>query len=88
MQSGVASMMENITVRSLGMKPQFRFIDSGQRDAVLKKPPTDSSQTLNQSKAGVACDYGVCQVKAWLRRGTPGIFSITSSTGLSVLLNC
>lgn len=32
MQSGMASVAENVTARALGLKPQLRVIEGGQRD--------------------------------------------------------
>lgn len=48
MQSGMASVAESVTARALGLKPQLRVIEGGQRDV---RQPLESSST-EAKKAG------------------------------------
>jgi integrase len=42
MQSGMASVAENVTARALGVKPQLRVIEGGQRD--VRRPLDEASE--------------------------------------------
>jgi hypothetical protein len=45
MQSGMASVAENVTARALGVKPQFRVIEGGK--------PLDVRQPLDKTPKGL-----------------------------------
>jgi hypothetical protein len=48
MQSGMASIAENVTARALGVKPQLRVIEGGVRDV---RQPLDKESTEEQKSA-------------------------------------
>lgn len=48
MQSGMASVAENVTARALGLKPQLRMIEGGQRDV---RETLDRERSETQDKA-------------------------------------
>jgi integrase len=47
MQSGMASVAENVTARALGVKPQLRVIEGGQRD--VRQPLDEASKNLRNT---------------------------------------
>jgi integrase len=47
MQSGMASVAENVTARALGVKPQLRVIDGGKPD--VREPLDDSSKEFRNA---------------------------------------
>ena len=49
MQSGMASVAENVTARALGVKPQLRVIEGGARD--VREPLDEASQKADKSAA-------------------------------------
>jgi hypothetical protein len=52
MQSGMASVAENVTARALGVKPQLRVIDAGKTPDV--RQPLDENAVERQN-VGVPC---------------------------------
>jgi hypothetical protein len=51
MQSGMASVAENVLARALGLKPQLRVIEGGQRDV---RQPLDEATPDNTKNAASA----------------------------------
>jgi integrase len=49
MQSGMASVAENVTARALGVKPQLRVIEGGQRD--VRQPLDEASEGTEKNVA-------------------------------------
>ena len=51
MQSGMASVAENVTARALGLKPQLRVIEGGQRDV---RQPLDEATPADHKNVATA----------------------------------
>jgi hypothetical protein len=51
LQSGMASAVENVTARALGVKPQLRVIEGGQRDV---RQPLDEAPAESDPKSATA----------------------------------